>query len=120
VPAFSAATPREDTPLLEREALSKTDSQSKSRVWLAAKYGAGFLFVISAGVIAWWISGPEKAKYEAPGYNVSREWEIQALGWSSAVLFRGFRLPAMLSATVSDGLVFSSGITNSTDPRVPR
>jgi hypothetical protein len=79
--------------LLEHLNLSKPDSwyNSTSTAWFIARYLAGFLFVIGAGVIAWRISAPGNSDEEAPEYVASREWEIQLLGWSSAVLFREFQ-----------------------------
>lgn len=46
------------------------------------------MFVFATGVIAWWISsGIEKDDEPSKTPDEAARWEIQVLGWTSAVLY---------------------------------
>ena len=64
------------------------------------EYPLLLLFVLGAGVGAWYLSTndddasiPEKP---GKGSEVTLEWKSQALGWLSAVLYLGSRVPQIL------------------------
>ncbi|KAL0580628.1 putative vacuolar membrane transporter [Marasmius crinis-equi] len=59
------------------------------------RYTGALLFVLATGTVAWWMSDSTKHPDE-PSQNKmspSRAWTIQVLGWSSAILFLGARIP---------------------------
>ena len=70
------------------------------------EYPLLLLFVLGAGVGAWYLS-PESDDVSIPekpgkGGQVALEWKSQTLGWASAVLYLGSRVPQIshnLSAT---------------------
>ncbi|KAF8809551.1 hypothetical protein BYT27DRAFT_7094484, partial [Phlegmacium glaucopus] len=63
---------------------------------LVIRYFCALAFVIGVGVAAWWITD---VKEESDFINPDQEkkwWFIQLLGWSSALLFLGARIPQIL------------------------
>ncbi|KAF8073755.1 PQ loop repeat-domain-containing protein [Lyophyllum atratum] len=58
---------------------------------LLARYTAALFFVVVVGVLAWWIRDVTNARPTPPPKNYG--WEVQALGWTSAVLYLGARIP---------------------------
>ncbi|KDQ25593.1 hypothetical protein PLEOSDRAFT_1066693 [Pleurotus ostreatus PC15] len=64
---------------------------------LAIRYASASLFVCAAGVTAWWISSITASDEEIPQHpRKALRWEIQAIGWTSAMLYLGARLPQIL------------------------
>ncbi|KAJ8691756.1 putative vacuolar membrane transporter for cationic amino acids [Pleurotus ostreatus] len=64
---------------------------------LAIRYASASLFVCAAGVTAWWISSITTSDEEIPQHpRKALRWEIQAIGWTSAMLYLGARLPQIL------------------------
>ncbi|RDB18024.1 putative vacuolar amino acid transporter YPQ1 [Hypsizygus marmoreus] len=60
---------------------------------LLIRYTACLLFVFATGVLGWWIGNvTEDEKRPSPPQGDLR-WQIQVLGWTSAVLYLGARLP---------------------------
>lgn len=56
---------------------------------LAIRYASASLFVCAAGVAAWWISSITASDEEIPQHpRKALRWEIQAIGWTSAMLYR--------------------------------
>ncbi|KAJ7600741.1 PQ loop repeat-domain-containing protein [Mycena floridula] len=60
---------------------------------LVAQYTAAILFVFGTGVIAWWISSKLEHSEEPDVPAGSVGWKIQLVGWSSAALYLGSRIP---------------------------
>ncbi|KAJ6508698.1 PQ loop repeat-domain-containing protein [Mycena sanguinolenta] len=62
---------------------------------LIIRYTAALIFVFTTGALAWWISrNAEKTEEPAkPPFTAAGQWTVQILGWSSAVLYLGSRLP---------------------------
>ncbi|KAF4590718.1 hypothetical protein EYR40_009315 [Pleurotus pulmonarius] len=64
---------------------------------LAIRYASASLFVCAAGVAAWWISSITASDEEIPQHpRKALRWEIQVIGWTSAMLYLGARLPQIL------------------------
>jgi len=87
--------PAEDTPLLE----NAVEPRSTSRWTIeneVLKYSLCLLFVFIAGIVAWAID----MKIRGPGVphepETVIEWKSQVLGWVSAILFLGARIPQIL------------------------
>ncbi|KAF5369350.1 hypothetical protein D9758_002768 [Tetrapyrgos nigripes] len=86
------------------------------------RYAGALLFVIATGVIAWFIGSKIKTPEHAPSEDESeaRKWAIQILGWSSAVLYLGSRIPQILKnfttrcEALSPALFFFSILGNTT------
>jgi hypothetical protein len=78
---------------------SDTPAQPKPLLPPSLEYPILLLFVLAAGVGGWYlslsdeVSIPEKPK---KGHEVEFEWKSQALGWISAVLYLGSRIPQIL------------------------
>lgn len=82
----------ERSPLLHGESRAPQQEKVSTRL-LLVRYTAAVLFVIATGVIAWWISsGLEKEESpDVPDEAVG--WKIQLVGWTSAALYLGARIP---------------------------
>ncbi|WVR05887.1 hypothetical protein IAU60_002913 [Kwoniella sp. DSM 27419] len=90
-PASTTHTDPEDesTPLLPEP------RQPKPLLPPALEYPILLAFVILAGVGAWFISDKDEVKVpELP--DVQLEWKSQVLGWASAVLYLGSRVPQIV------------------------
>ncbi|KAJ7610683.1 hypothetical protein B0H17DRAFT_1118018 [Mycena rosella] len=87
-------TPHEETPLLLGDNDAETSQSKVSAVVVILRYAGALVFVIITGILAWWISS-NTDKTEAPPKHPSAtiRWTVQILGWSSAVLYLGSRLP---------------------------
>ncbi|KAF9468502.1 PQ loop repeat-domain-containing protein [Collybia nuda] len=66
--------------------------QETPTVILLLRYTAALLFVFAVGVITWWIGSAPPAESPSPPLGESR-WEVQALGWTSALAYLGARIP---------------------------
>jgi len=63
---------------------------------LVVRYFGALAFVVVVGVAAWWVTGnEEKSDFIKPDQE-NNWWIIQLLGWSSALLFLGARVPQIL------------------------
>jgi hypothetical protein len=86
-PAFHSpnSQDRETDPLLG------TSDDGVLPLWvLALRYSAALVFVIAVGLMAWWITyNDEDTDLAQPDLDPKKWWLIQALGWSSALLFVG-------------------------------
>ncbi|KAJ7069758.1 PQ loop repeat-domain-containing protein [Mycena amicta] len=83
----------EETPLLRQNI---PPPPQVSRVVVALRYLAALLFVSGTGIVAWWLTrNTEEAAPPAPP-SPAKGWTIQILGWTSAVLYLGSRLPQIL------------------------
>ncbi|KAJ7259517.1 PQ loop repeat-domain-containing protein [Mycena haematopus] len=61
---------------------------------LILRYTAALIFVFATGVLAWWINrNTEKTEEPSQPPSAAVQWTVQILGWSSAVLYLGSRLP---------------------------
>ncbi|KZP31494.1 PQ-loop-domain-containing protein [Athelia psychrophila] len=95
--SITAERDTEETPLLvgsTPECTHETGSQRLLKLY--APYAAAVLFVIASGVFSWWISlrsGNGKGAPQSPSELETSEWTIQLIGWSSAVLYLGSRIP---------------------------
>ncbi|TFK40840.1 PQ loop repeat-domain-containing protein [Crucibulum laeve] len=88
-----ACDAEEQTPLLSE---NNRPAQHEPAKLLVIRYTSALLFVIAVGVSAWWLSNdvqetsvPEIPENETP-------WSVQILGWTSAVLYLGARIPQIL------------------------
>jgi len=65
---------------------------------IVIRYMSALSFVVSVGVAAWWITkeGEHKKHLVNSTEEGYRWWLIQSLGWSSASLFLGARVPQIL------------------------
>ncbi|KII86747.1 hypothetical protein PLICRDRAFT_700042 [Plicaturopsis crispa FD-325 SS-3] len=91
-PAIDTVQPGEATPLLSTiYDAQKQSPDVNANAKIVAQYLAGFMFVTVAGVLAWLLS----ANTEPPhtDHPHASEWVIQIIGWASAVLELGARIP---------------------------
>ncbi|KAF7365137.1 PQ-loop-domain-containing protein [Mycena venus] len=80
----------EETPLLSG---NNTPAIVPTRV-LILRYIGALIFVVSTGVLAWWISRNTEKTEEPPKQPTAAvQWTVQILGWTSAVLYLGSRIP---------------------------
>ncbi|KAJ6585064.1 PQ loop repeat-domain-containing protein [Mycena capillaripes] len=91
--ARTAPGPEEETPLL-----AGNNSQSSQNIVppgvLVLRYAAALIFVFSTGALAWWVSRNTEKTEEPPKHPTATvQWTVQILGWSSAVLYLGARIP---------------------------
>jgi len=94
---ITAERQEEETPLLvgsTRETPHETVNRRLLKIY--APYAAAVLLVIASGFISWWISIHSNIRGKVP-QNPSEpeasEWKIQIVGWTSAVLYLGSRVP---------------------------
>ncbi|KAL1668778.1 PQ loop repeat-domain-containing protein [Schizophyllum commune] len=105
----------ESAPLLQRTDRAEAKPEPSTRV-IVLRYAAALVFVIATGVAAWAVArwteggkGPGDAAPEQPPPEAgtpARTWAIQILGWTSAVLYLGARIPQIRKnvETRCDGL----------------
>ncbi|EAU86053.2 hypothetical protein CC1G_07132 [Coprinopsis cinerea okayama7 len=108
----------EQAPLIAGDTRRGTSEVTPIRVVLL-RYSCAVVFVVSVGIGAWWISERVNEKgFEPPETRDS--WLVQFLGWSSAVLFLGARIPQILKnfktrcEGLSPALFFFSILGNTT------
>jgi len=101
----------EQTPLLAQQSLNSSPTKPAPHkniltapdpstgtmflpVWLSrgAQYFGGIAFVTLAGLAAWWVAG----KSESRGSDEVFDWTSQILGWASAAMYIGSRIPQIL------------------------
>jgi len=83
----------EESPLLQNV---NQDGVSKAHPSLAkqiARYLLAFAFVIATGVVAWLASQQNTEKPDTGRFKDVIEWRSQVIGWMSAVLYLGSRIP---------------------------
>ncbi|EPQ54657.1 PQ-loop-domain-containing protein [Gloeophyllum trabeum ATCC 11539] len=108
----------EETPLLSDSRESSREEFSVRREFV--KFGGALLFVFAAGVLGWWISGYiGKAEGSPNSPDDHLEWRSQVLGWISAALYIGARIPQIFKnfKTRCEGLspfLFVFSITGNT------
>jgi len=78
--------PPEREPLLHQPRQEPTTNSV-----LLLRYTAALIFVVAVGVMAWWIGNVVDAKPTPPPQKI--RWEVQVLGWTSAVLYLLARIP---------------------------
>ncbi|KAF8195449.1 PQ loop repeat-domain-containing protein [Pholiota molesta] len=85
----------ERAPLLPNE--ERPEEIIPARV-LIIRYLSALAFVVSVGVCAWWVTSGVKHDngFVDTTEQGARWWAIQILGWSSASLFLGARIPQIL------------------------
>ncbi|KAF9644909.1 PQ-loop-domain-containing protein [Thelephora ganbajun] len=85
----------EDTPLLE----NSVELKRRSRWSLeneVLKYSLCLIFVFAAGILAWAIDSSIRGPRTPSEPEGVVEWRSQILGWVSAVMFLGARIPQIL------------------------
>ncbi|KAF8158868.1 hypothetical protein K438DRAFT_1909956 [Mycena galopus ATCC 62051] len=88
--------PEEETPLLP---VNNSGNSPKilSPAALVLRYTAALIFVFATGVLAWWISrNTEKTEEPSKPPSAAVQWTVQILGWTSAVLYLGSRIPQIM------------------------
>ncbi|KAF5315301.1 hypothetical protein D9619_007185 [Psilocybe cf. subviscida] len=62
------------------------------------RYMSALAFVFAVGISAWWITKDEEEKtdFVSPEHHGKYFWLVHILGWSSAALFLGARVPQIL------------------------
>ncbi|KAJ7175935.1 PQ loop repeat-domain-containing protein [Mycena filopes] len=86
----------EETPLLPGSNVVDPSNKTSTRT-LILKYTAALVFVFSTGILAWWISrNTEKPETSPKHPTAAVKWTVQILGWSSAVLYLGSRIPQIV------------------------
>ncbi|KAJ7095805.1 PQ loop repeat-domain-containing protein [Mycena belliarum] len=90
--------PCEETPLLHADDSAENTESKVPVVVLILRYTGALFCVFATGVLSWWISrnteetgSPPKQSPQPPSADM--QWTIQILGWTSAVLYLGSRLP---------------------------
>ena len=90
----TASEATDTTPLI---ALSSATPQPKPLLPPSLEYPLLMIFILLSGVVAWYLSDSpdENSVPEKPGKggDVELEWRSQVLGWMSAVLYLGSRVP---------------------------
>ncbi|KAF8964378.1 PQ loop repeat-domain-containing protein [Flammula alnicola] len=94
--AAAAGELEERAPLLENEG-SHAEEIVPART-LVIRYVSALAFVVAVGVAAWWITKEHEQERDLvnPAESGKLWWTIQLLGWSSATLFLGARIPQIL------------------------
>ncbi|KAI0260253.1 PQ-loop-domain-containing protein [Gloeopeniophorella convolvens] len=86
----------EETPLL----LASTDAQNaekeRSLKRHVLEYAGMILCLVAAGIVAWAISEKVQGAEEEPRPEEKVEWKSQLMGYSSAVLYLGSRVPQIV------------------------
>ncbi|GJE98492.1 PQ-loop repeat-containing protein [Phanerochaete sordida] len=85
--------PSEETPLISEHGTNETKKAEQSLATQCLIYGSALVFVLGTGVAAWAID-----EYLHRGQSREQpveiiEWRSQLLGWISAVLYLGARIP---------------------------
>ncbi|KDQ62298.1 hypothetical protein JAAARDRAFT_30194 [Jaapia argillacea MUCL 33604] len=119
--ALLASEAGEESPLLSRSRSKESHESTSSMKKEFLKHAGSVLFVFITGVTAWWISGyflKDSPPSDSPDDN-SLEWKSQVLGYSSAVLYLGARIPQIFKnfKTRCEGLspfLFLFSITGNT------
>ncbi|KAK7469302.1 putative vacuolar membrane transporter [Stygiomarasmius scandens] len=85
----------ERSPLLPNGNTRNQNQTVSTKIHLL-RYAGALLFVIVTGILAWWIGSKVKSPEEnhnEDDESAARKWAIQILGWTSAVLYLGSRVP---------------------------
>ncbi|EGN98249.1 hypothetical protein SERLA73DRAFT_183181 [Serpula lacrymans var. lacrymans S7.3] len=90
--------PTEASHLLDTSAISNHASRLDSMKKRTLRYAAAVIFVIGAGVMAYFISDSLSNGTESPHSQKKEalDWKIQIIGWTSAVSYLGARIPQIL------------------------
>ncbi|KII86746.1 hypothetical protein PLICRDRAFT_177491 [Plicaturopsis crispa FD-325 SS-3] len=89
--SFRSNEPREDSPLL---AGSTEEEPSKpSTLKLIAQYSAALLFVLVIGVVAYLLDRSRPVDEPSTDPPEALKWKVQLIGWTSAALYLGSRIP---------------------------
>jgi len=86
--------PTEDTPLIREDVPPVEKRPSLCREFI--KYATALLFVFATGITAWALD--QRVHGDGAGAKPDEvfEWKSQLLGWTSAILFLGARVPQIL------------------------
>jgi len=69
---------------------STTRQETVSATQIFVRYTAALFFVFAVGIAAWWIGDSTQ---QDPAPEPSHGWLARALGWGSAILYIGARIP---------------------------
>jgi len=83
----------EESPLVGHTREGNVDPNHQRLHWLFAQYAGGFLFVLATGIVSWWISARPGGTPQKPSEPGASELTIQLIGWTSAILYLGARVP---------------------------
>ncbi|KAF9046740.1 PQ loop repeat-domain-containing protein [Panaeolus papilionaceus] len=94
----SSPNSNENAPLLQNSQ-QQAEEIVPARI-VVLRYASALSFVVSVGMAAWWItkdgSDGDESHFDNPSQGDTKFWVIQTLGWSSALLFLGARVPQIL------------------------
>jgi hypothetical protein len=90
------ATDADDSHIGEESALlpestHERGGQVSTTKAILIRYTTAVCFVVATGTTAWWMS----KEGEKPDISKPQEWRVQAMGWSSAILYRAFAFSIM-------------------------
>lgn len=87
----------EEAPLLVRSPSATSETREKKSKFgsAALRYILAFIFVIATGIVAWLVTRDMKGDGNSSGDRQKDviEWRSQVIGWTSAVLYLGSRIP---------------------------
>jgi len=87
----------ETSPLLDRHTHEGNVEPDRQRLHrLFTQYAGAFSFVFAIGAVSWWISTRPGGTTQKPSEPEVSELTIQLIGWTSAVLYLGARVPQIL------------------------
>ncbi|KZO93319.1 PQ-loop-domain-containing protein [Calocera viscosa TUFC12733] len=100
-------SPSESAPLLSSSTAALPPSSepkpTTSNTWKkAAVYGLAVVFVVATGLIAWRVSKSAGGGEDSPGSpEDGLDWKTQVIGWCSAILYLGSRIPQILKNRIT-------------------
>jgi len=86
----------EETPLIAHGRKDPETTSHPSFFRQTLQYLSLLAFVTAVGVIAWWLNPRHEDESVPDGFRDVIEWKSQVIGWISAVLYLGARIPQIL------------------------
>jgi len=86
----------EESPLLASEPGLRKTAEHSSYIKAALRYLLAFAFVVATGIIAWLIQHNQDSDPDPRKIKDVIEWRSQVIGWTSALLYLGSRVPQIL------------------------
>ncbi|EKM51810.1 uncharacterized protein PHACADRAFT_262162 [Phanerochaete carnosa HHB-10118-sp] len=86
----------EETPLISERRANENEKSRDSVIGQCLLYGSALIFVLGTGVAAWAIDKRLRQGQSREPPSEIIEWRSQLLGWTSAVLYLGARIPQIV------------------------